>query len=139
MAVSWCDEPPPPLLLEGIAQFNRGEYFEQHETLEILWRAEARPVRRLYQGILQIGVAFHHLRRRNYHGVVYMLTRGQMYLRPFAPRCQAVDVEALLEAAALTLSRVEELGPTRLHEFDWGLAPRVSLVELRPETLRRGT
>jgi len=32
-------------LLEGIAQFNRGEYFKQHETLEILWRAEARPVR----------------------------------------------------------------------------------------------
>jgi len=32
--------------------------------LELLWRAERRDVRRLYQGILQIGVAFHHLRRR---------------------------------------------------------------------------
>lgn len=136
--MSWCDEPPPPLLLEGIAQFNRGEYFEQHETLEILWRAEARPVRRLYQGILQIGVAFHHLRRRNYHGVVYMLTRGSMYLTPFAPRCQAVDVGALLEAAALTLRRVEALGPTRLREYDWGLAPRISLVEPRPEPIRGG-
>jgi hypothetical protein len=75
-AVSWCDKPPPLLLLEAVAQFNRGDYFEQHETLELLWRAEARPVRRLYQGILQIDVAFHHLRRRNYHGVMYMLTRG---------------------------------------------------------------
>jgi hypothetical protein len=27
-----CDQPPPPELLEGIAQFNRGEFFEQHET-----------------------------------------------------------------------------------------------------------
>lgn len=44
-------EAPPPLLLEGIAQFNRGEYFEQHETLEILWRAEARPVRRPSTGL----------------------------------------------------------------------------------------
>ena len=46
-----CDEPPPPELLEGIAQFNRGEFFEQHETLELLWRAERRdlldPARRL--------------------------------------------------------------------------------------------
>ena len=127
--MSWCDEPPPALLLEGIAQFNRGEYFEQHETLEILWRAEARPVRRLYQGILQIGVAFHHMRRYNYHGVVYMLTRGPMYLRPFAPTCQTVDVEALLGAAARALSAAEALGPGRLQEFDWGLAPRVALVE----------
>jgi predicted metal-dependent hydrolase len=127
--MSWCDEPPPPLLLEGIAQFNRGAYFEQHETLETLWRAEARPVRQLYQGILQVGVAFHHLRRRNYHGVVYMLTRGSMYLRPFAPSCQGVDVAALLEAATRALGTVEALGPSRLHDFEWGLAPRVTLVE----------
>ena len=84
-----CEEPPPPELLEGIAQFNRGEYFEQHETLELLWRAERRDVRYLYQGILQIGVAFHHLRRLNHHGTVYMLTRGPRYLAPFAPALPA--------------------------------------------------
>jgi predicted metal-dependent hydrolase len=126
-----CDEAPPALLLEGIAQFNRGKFFEQHETLETLWRAEPRPIRQLYQGILQIGVAFHHLRRRNYHGVVYMLTRGSMYLTPFAPTCQAVDVRALLEASALALRAVEELGPTRLDEFDWTLVPRLRLVDQR--------
>lgn len=123
-----CDEPPPAQLLEGIAQFNRGEYFEQHETLEALWRAESRPVRRLYQGILQIGVALYHVQRRNYHGAVYMLTRGSMYLRPFAPVCQSVDVQALVDAAASTLRAVEALGPERLRDFDWGSAPRVQLV-----------
>jgi predicted metal-dependent hydrolase len=123
-----CDEPPPPLLLEGIEQFNRGEYFEQHETLELLWRAETREVRRLYQGILQIGVAFHHLRRLNYHGVIYMLTRGPWYLAPFAPRCQHVDVNRLLEAAGAARGEVERLGPGRLAEFDWGLAPKVYLL-----------
>lgn len=125
---SWCLEPPPALLLEGIAQFNRGEYFEQHDTLERLWREETREVRRLYQGILQIGVAFHHLQRLNHHGTVYMLTRGPQYLRPFAPRCQRVDVEALVRAAALALEEVERLGPGRLGEFDWRLAARVHLV-----------
>ena len=40
-----CDEAAPPELLEGIAQCNRGEFFEQHETLELLWRAEARDLR----------------------------------------------------------------------------------------------
>jgi predicted metal-dependent hydrolase len=124
-----CDEPPPPLLLEGIAQFNRGEFFEQHETLELLWRAERREVRYLYQGILQIGVAFHHLRRLNHHGTVYMLTRGPRYLAPFAPRCQRVDVKALLMDAAVALRAVERLGPAHLGEFDWTLVPTVRLVE----------
>ena len=59
------DESPPKLLLEGIAQFNRGDYWECHETLEALWRREARPLRDLYQGILQVGVACYHIRRGN--------------------------------------------------------------------------
>src|SRR6266851_9579912 len=109
-----CNEPPPPQLLDGIAQFNRGEFFEQHETLELLWRAERRDVRYLYQGILQIGVAFHHLRRLNHHGTVYMLTRGSAYLRPFAPACQRVDVAGLLDQAAAALGVVLALGPERL-------------------------
>jgi len=127
VSTSECDEPAPQLLLDGIAQFNRGEYFEQHETLELLWRAERRGIRRLYQGILQIGVAFHHLRRLNHHGTVYMLTRGARYLAPFAPCCQGVDVARLLEDAAAALTAVEELGASRLAEFDWALAPIVRL------------
>ena|SRR5438874_795924 len=123
-----CEEAPPSLLLEGIAQFNRGEYFEQHETLELLWRAERRDVRYLYQGILQIGVAFHHLRRHNHHGTVYMLTRGCRYLAPFLPRCQRVDVAALVAAADVALKEVERLGPARLDQFDWDLAPKVRLT-----------
>ena len=123
-----CKDDPPPELLEGIAQFNRGEYFEQHETLELLWRAERRDIRRLYQGILQIGVAFHHLRRLNHHGTVYMLTRGSNYLAPFAPRCQGVNVDRLLTDAAAALEEVQRLGPGRLDEFDWRLAPTVEVL-----------
>jgi predicted metal-dependent hydrolase len=123
-----CEEPPPRELVDGIAQFNRGEFFEQHETLELLWRAETRDIRYLYQGILQIGVAFHHLRRLNHHGTVYMLTRGPKYLAAFAPRCRGVDVKALLDDAAAALREVERLGPDRLQEFDWRLVPRVRLV-----------
>ena len=123
-----CDEAPPRELVEAIAQFNRGAFFEQHETLELLWRAESRNVRYLYQGILQIGVAFHHLRRLNHHGTVYMLTRGSKYLAPFAPRCQSVDVQALLDAAAAALHEVDRLGIDRLQEFDWRLVPQIRTI-----------
>lgn len=123
-----CRETPPADLLEGIAQFNRGEYFEQHETLERLWIAERRDVRRLYQGILQVGVAFLHLRRLNHHGAVYMLMRGAAHLAPFAPACQGVDVAALIADAAAARADVERLGQARLAEFDWRLAPKVRMV-----------
>ena len=123
-----CHEAPPPALLEGIAQFNRGEFFEQHETLELLWRAERRDIRYLYQGILQVGVAFYQLRRLNHHGTVYLLTRGPRYLAPFAPRCQSVDVQALINDASAALREVERLGAGRLAEFDWSLAPKVRVI-----------
>lgn len=124
----WCAEPPPPPLLAGVDQFNRGLFFEQHETLEDLWRAETREVRRLYQGILQIGVAMYHVGRRNHHGAVYMLTRGPAYLQPFSPVCQTVDVADLLAQAARIRAEVERLGPAGLERFDWALAPRVRLT-----------
>ncbi len=124
-----CAEPPPSLLRQGIEQFNRGEFFAQHETLEELWRAETRDVRRLYQGILQIGVGLYHIKRLNHHGAVDMLTRGTTYLHPFSPSCQGVDVAGLLEHVARTLTAVAELGPERMHDFDWSLAPKVAVIE----------
>jgi len=70
-------------------QFNRGEFFEQHETLELLWRASVATIRCIYQGILQQSasrVIIIHLHRLNHHGMVYMLTdAGSNYLRPVAP------------------------------------------------------
>ncbi len=92
-----CSNSPPMLLLEGIRQFNRGEFFEQHETLEELWRAEPDDVRYLYQGILQVGVGFYHLGRGNYRGAVSRLQAGLDKLRWFTPTCQGVEVARLVE------------------------------------------
>jgi len=127
MPSAWTDEPAPPLLIAAIEQFNRGAYFEQHETLETLWRAEPREVRRLYQGILQIGVAFHHLRRLNHRGAVRLLGRGLAAIEPFSPVCQQVDVAALAAAARRALAALVALGPARAAEFDWTLAPKIGL------------
>ena len=97
-----------------------------------LWREEHRDVRRLYQGILQIGVSLYHIQRENHHGAVYMLTRGTSYLRPFSPTCQSVDVAELLTQASTVLAAVRRLGKDRLGQFDWSLAPRVHLVDSPP-------
>lgn len=123
-----CDEQPTDELRRAIAEFNAGEYFEQHETLETLWRATRTPDRDLYHGILQIGVGLHHLRGGNYHGATVLLEEGIERLRPFAPACHRVDVDALIRDAASVRERVVALGPERLREFDWSLAPRIRLL-----------
>jgi predicted metal-dependent hydrolase len=126
--VHTCADPPPPELRRAVAQFNRGEFFECHETLEALWLVEAEPLRRLYQGILQVGVAFHHLRRGNYRGTTRLLTSGRAYLAPFAPTCLGVDVAALLRDAAICHAQALALGPDRLAAFDQRLVPRIHWV-----------
>ena len=123
-----CDQPPPPGLLAGADKFNRGEFFECHETLEELWMRESRPIRKLYQGILQIGVAFYHLRAGRYRPVVFLLGRASDYLQPFAPACMGVDVSHLLDGAARCLAQVKRLGPGGLKRFDWSMVPRVEIT-----------
>ena len=71
-----CGSRPPLKLFEAIAQFNRGDYYECHETLEALWRAERENVRDLYKGILQIGVAIHHAKRANVKGALRLISSG---------------------------------------------------------------
>jgi uncharacterized protein len=111
--------------VRGIEQFNAGEFFEQHETLELLWRATSAPVRELYHGILQIGVGFHHWRRGNFHGAAVLLEEGIDHLRPFAPSCQSVDVARLIAEATTARERLVSLGPDRMSELDIAAAPRV--------------
>ncbi len=118
-------EPPPPELLRGIAQFNRGEFFEQHETLEDLWRAEPDDVRYLYHGILLVGVGLYHLTRGNYRGAVSKIEGGLDKLRWFEPACQGVDVSGLVADATRFLDYLETLGPGRADEFDRALFPQV--------------
>ncbi|HET6846614.1 MAG TPA: DUF309 domain-containing protein, partial [Anaerolineales bacterium] len=53
---------------EGIRLFNEGRFFEAHEELEAAWREEPGRIRELYQGILEAGVTYLHLRRGNLVG-----------------------------------------------------------------------
>jgi predicted metal-dependent hydrolase len=122
-----CADAPPPLLVQGVDEFNRGEYFACHETLETLWKQERAPVRELYQGIIQVAVGCYHLQRGNYRGAVKLLERGLAHLRGFPPRCQGVYVGELIRSGERMLFALMELGPARLHRLDPRLIPRVEV------------
>jgi hypothetical protein len=123
-----CDETPPPIFFLGLEQFNRGEYFEQHESLEELWILEPRPIRYVYQGILRIGVGFYKLRLGNYRGTVNHLKGGVAYLRPFGDECLGVDLARLISDALRVHDQVVQLGPEHIGDFDLSTLPLVHLV-----------
>jgi len=126
-----CSYPAPDALIRGIEQFNAGEFFEQHETLETLWRETRAPIRVLYHGILQIGVGFHHWRNGNHHGASVLLEEGIARLEPFAPSCQGVDVAALIRDATEARAEMLRLGPERMREYDLMRAPKIALTRAR--------
>ena len=121
-----CRDRATPQMVHAFEQFNRGEYWQQHETLETVWRAEPdESIRNFYKGVLQVGVGFHHITRRNYRGAVKVLTRGINYLRPYAPRCMGVDVQRLIDEATRVLEQARALGPGRIDEIKIAELPRV--------------
>lgn len=113
-----CADAPPAALVAGIAQFNAREFYECHETLEAIWLEERGPIRGLYQGILQVGVAFYHLGRGNFRGATSLLETGITHLGGFRPDCLGVAVERLIDDSIHAYAELQRLGRDRLHEFD---------------------
>ncbi|HTP11635.1 MAG TPA: DUF309 domain-containing protein, partial [Anaerolineae bacterium] len=105
-----------------------GQFFEQHETLELVWRAELRPIRDLYRGVLQIGVGCLQVERGNAIGAVKMINRAEKWLQPFRPVCQGIDVDRLLADAALLRAEIERRGADQVDRVDRRLFPQVHLT-----------
>jgi uncharacterized protein len=128
LAGGTSEEPPeelPDLVLEGIEEFNRGEYFECHEYLEEAWMQESGRVRYLYQGILQVGVGFYHLQNGNWRGATGLLRNGTVRLKEFEPATLGVDVAKLVRESERCLQELETLGRERIDEFDASKIPKV--------------
>ncbi len=127
--VGW-DEPLSAAAYQGVLEFNHGHYFEQHEFLEVAWRAELRPIRAFYQGVLQIGLAFFQIQRNNWVGALKMFRRGLPRLNTLPAVCQGVRVDQLCTAATAIHQEILELGPERLAEFDQSRFPKIEFVEI---------
>jgi len=126
-----CQESPPGQLLLAIRQFNAGQWYDCHETLEELWIGEEGEVRNLFQGTLQIAVALHHWRNGNYGGAVSLLSGGVKLLSSVSDACLWVDVARLISDANLMREALEELGKERMYELNTALIPRLQTVSIR--------
>ena len=67
--------------MDGLRLYNQQKFFEAHEALEDAWRKEPGILRTLYQGVLQVGVGFYHLQRRNPDGARKVFQRAWALLQ----------------------------------------------------------
>jgi len=100
--LAWCDDGVPvpfPLgYTKFVELFNSGLYWESHEALEGLWRANKSP---FYRGLIIYASAFVHAKKGNPRGVRNQLEKARRYLEPYRPKHMGLDVDRVL-------SRLEE-------------------------------
>jgi uncharacterized protein len=95
--------------LQGIAEFNRQEYYACHDTLEALWMDSIDPDKKFYQGVLQIAVACHHLQNQNLKGAAILLGEGIGRLRYYQPVYAGIDVTQLIQDSHHLLQHVQQI------------------------------
>jgi predicted metal-dependent hydrolase len=113
-----CQAPLSELALRGLQLYNQGEYFEAHEVLEAAWRQDQTPGRQLYQGILQVGIAYLQIQRGNYVGALKMFLRARRWLDPLPYQCRGVQVAQLRQDARSAQAALKALGREHMAEFD---------------------
>lgn len=111
-------------LNHGIEQFNEGEFYACHDTLEALWMEANEPDRTFFQGLLQVAVGLYHLSNHNWQGAVTLLGNGINRLRPYTPEYATVDVVHLLDWSTALLQQLQQAGPEAIADHPLaGLGP----------------
>ncbi|MEP0910407.1 DUF309 domain-containing protein [Leptolyngbya sp. GB1-A1] len=110
-------EPIPPAFWEGVEQFNQGQFYDCHDTLEAIWMESGEPEKSFYQGVLQIAVALYHLSNRNARGAMILLGEGMNRLRRYEPAYSGIDVSALVEVSEDLLATLYDASIDRIAEM----------------------
>ena len=120
----------PDGVREGIELFNQRRFFEAHEVIEHEWHAERGPIRRLYQGILQIGIGFYHALNGNHKGAVLLLTDGLEKTSGFTPYALGIHTGRLVAEAKACLDAIARLQPEEVGQFDAGTIPFIHVGDI---------
>ncbi len=120
-----CKMDLPPKAVQGVEQFNSGEYYLQHDLFEAQWMASSGPVRDLYRAILQVGVAYYQIEQGNYRGALKMLQRSVQWLYMLPDTCQGIDVAQLRRDSYAVRAELQRLGPDRLGDLERGLLKKL--------------
>lgn len=109
------------LAVQGLEEFNRREYFEAHESLELAWLEDETPGRDVYRAALQVAVAYYQVRRGNFRGAKKMFLRLRQWIDPLPDNCRGINIQKIRDEAREVYQQVLALGPGKLDQFDQDL------------------
>jgi uncharacterized protein len=95
----------------GVEQFNTGQFYACHDTLEALWIEATEPEKSFYQGILQVAVALYHLGNENLRGATILLGEGTNRLRRYPSIFGGIDVDEFLDQSVALLKILQKTQP----------------------------
>ncbi|MBW4602950.1 MAG: DUF309 domain-containing protein [Calothrix sp. FI2-JRJ7] len=104
-------EEMPSQYWQGVEQFNTGQFYACHDTLEALWIEALEPEKTFYQGILQVAVALYHLGNGNLRGATILLGEGTNRLRRYPSVFGGVDVDEFLDQSVALLKILQHTQP----------------------------
>lgn len=125
-----CQEDLPHLAKRGLQEFNRGEYFKAHDSLELAWLEDKSAGRDLYRAILQVAVAYYQIGRGNYNGAAKMFLRMRKWFAPLPETCRGINIQRLREDVEAVSSELNELGPEDIDRFNLSLLKPVEYKEI---------
>lgn len=127
----------PSEFWRGITEFNQGEFYACHDTLEAIWMEAGEPEKTFYQGILQMAVALYHLGNRNVRGAIILLGEGMHRLRRYESDYGGINVDRLLQegrSLQATLQQMEQSGKnSHPIELEQGFALPVIEILSQPQ------
>lgn len=94
----------PTEYLKFVELFNRGDFFEAHEVLELKWREDQSDTRDFYQGLIQIAAVFVHILKGTPDGGRRLLQTATNYFEKYLPEYEGLDLHRLIQETEGCLS-----------------------------------
>jgi uncharacterized protein len=104
----------PPEFWVGVEQFNSGEFYACHDTLEAVWIVAPEADKKFYQGILQVAVGLYHLGNQNLRGAVILLGEGRNRLYAYPSDYAQLDLHNFLQQVVKLLTELQTRSPESL-------------------------
>ena len=99
------------LYARGIELFNSLEFYDAHEVLEDVWRAEHGPHKLFLQGLIQVAVALHHHSTGNLVGCRSLLKRAGRNLSSYPEDYFNLNLTQLRESLSAWQMALDQNAP----------------------------
>jgi predicted metal-dependent hydrolase len=120
----------PPEFWQSVDQFNSGQFYVCHDTLEALWVEAMEPDKSFYQGILQIAVGLYHLANSNWRGAVILLGEGSHRLGNYPTIYSGIELEKFLNQSVALLKALQQADPKKIAAGDLSEVEGLQLPKL---------